>query len=119
MDLLVDKKKNKVVGADPANGPTNQGLLCVKGKFGSYTFIDSEDRLTKPLIKENGEFREASWDEAMDLIATKFTEIKNQYGGDALAGFACSRSTNEDVYMFQKMVRTAFNTNNTDNCARV
>ena len=69
--------------------------------------------------KETGEFERATWDEALNLVASKFSEIRNQYGGEALAGFACSRSTNEDIYMLQKMVRTAFKSNNTDNCARV
>lgn len=119
MELLVDRKKNKVVGVEPAYGPSNRGLLCVKGKFGSYKFIDATDRLKKPLIKEDGKFREAEWDEALDLVASKFTQIKKEYGGTALAGFACSRSTNEDIYMLQKMVRTCFDSNNTDNCARV
>ena len=64
-------------------------------------------------------FNLRSEDDALDLVANKFTELKNQYGGDALAGFACSRSTNEDIYMLQKMVRTVFGSNNTDNCARV
>ena len=78
-------------------------------------------RLKYPLIKnhETGEFERATWDEALDLIAAKFTEIKKKYGSDALAGFACSRSPNEDCYMLQKMVRCAFGTNNVDNCARV
>lgn len=118
-DLLV--KNGKIVGTDAADGPSNRNMLCVKGRFASYNFMMSKDRLTDPLIKnrETGEFRKATWDEALDLIASKFTEIRDNYGGDALAGFACSRSTNEDVYMLQKMVRTAFRTNNTDNCARV
>ena len=69
-DLLV--KNNKVVGVDPAAGPSNSGLLCVKGKFGSYKFIHSQDRLTHPLIKRNGKFEKASWDEALNLIESKF-----------------------------------------------
>ena len=117
MDLLV--KNNKVVGVEPADGPANQGLLCVKGKFGSHKFIHSGDRLTHPLIKRNGVFERASWDEALGLIATKFTEIKEKHGPDAIAGSSCSRAPNEDNYVFQKMVRTAFGTNNVDNCARV
>ncbi len=118
-DLLV--KNGRIVGTEAADGPSNHGMLCVKGRFASYNFVHSEDRLDSPLIKnrETGEFRKASWDEALDLIAEKFTAIRDEFGGDALAGFACSRSTNEDVYMLQKMVRTAFKTNNTDNCARV
>lgn len=117
--LLV--KDNQIVDVEPANGPSNKNLLCVKGRFGSFNFVHSPERLKYPLIKnkETGEFERATWDEALDLIASKFTEIKKQYGSDALAGFACSRSPNEDCYMLQKMVRCAFGTNNVDNCARV
>lgn len=119
MELLFHD--GKVVGAQGADGPSNHGLLCVKGRCGSFDFLHSGDRLTDPLIKDRatGKFRKASWDEAMDLVASKFTQIKQTYGPDALAGFACSRSANEDIYMLQKLVRTAFGTNNTDNCARV
>lgn len=114
-------KDNEIVDVEPANGPSNKNLLCVKGRFGSFNFVHSPERLKYPLIKnrETGEFERATWDEALDLIASKFTEIKKQYGSDALAGFACSRSPNEDCYMLQKMVRCAFGTNNVDNCARV
>ncbi len=114
-------KNGRVVDARPADGPSNRGLLCVKGRFGSYNFIHSQERLRYPLIKNpaTGEFERATWDEALDLIAAKFLGIKEQYGADALAGFACSRSPNEDCYMLQKMVRCAFGTNNVDNCARV
>jgi formate dehydrogenase major subunit len=114
-------KDNEIVDVEPANGPSNKNLLCVKGRFGSFNFVHSPERLKYPLIKnkETGEFERATWDEALDLIAAKFTEIKKQYGSDSLAGFACSRSPNEDCYMLQKMVRCAFGTNNVDNCARV
>ena len=114
-------KDNHIVDVEPANGPSNKNLLCVKGRFGSFNFVHHPERLKYPLIKnkETGEFERATWDEALDLIAAKFTEIKKQYGSDALAGFACSRSPNEDCYMLQKMVRCAFGTNNVDNCARV
>lgn len=114
-------KDNKIVDVEPADGPSNKNLLCVKGRFGSFNFVHSPERLKYPLIKnkETGEFERATWDEALDLIASKFNEIKKQYGSDALAGFACSRAPNEDCYMLQKMVRCAFGTNNVDNCARV
>ncbi len=112
-------KKGKIVGAEGANGPSNKGQLCVKGRFGSYRFVDAGDRLRTPLIKENGAFREAGWDEALGLVAAKMGAIKRAHGPDAIAGFSCSRSPNEDNYMFQKMMRTAFGTNNVDNCARV
>jgi formate dehydrogenase major subunit len=118
-DLVV--KDNKIVDVIAADGPSNRGLLCVKGRSGSFNFVHSADRIKHPLIKnkETGEFEEASWDEALDLVAKRFMEIKKKYGPDSLAGFACSRSPNEDIYMVQKMVRTCFGTNNTDNCARV
>ena len=117
MNLLV--KNNRLVGVEPLDGPANKNLLCVKGKFASYKFVGSGDRLTEPLIKRNGIFEPASWKEALALVSSKFNEIKAENGADALAGFSCSRATNEDNYVFQKMVRAAFGTNNVDNCARV
>ncbi|EOZ5797555.1 formate dehydrogenase subunit alpha [Enterococcus faecalis] len=117
MNLLV--KNNRLVGVEPLDGPANKNLLCVKGKFASYKFVGSGDRLTEPLIKRNGIFEPASWEEALTLVSSKFNEIKAENGADALAGFSCSRATNEDNYVFQKMVRAAFGTNNVDNCARV
>ena len=114
-------KDGKIVDTEAAEGPSNKGLLCVKGRSGSFDFVHSPERLTHPLIKnkETGEFEQASWEEAPDLVASKFLEIKKKYGPDSLAGFACSRSPNEDIYMMQKLVRCAFETNNVDNCARV
>ncbi|PWI82567.1 formate dehydrogenase subunit alpha [Enterococcus faecalis] len=117
MNLLV--KNNRLVGVEPLDGPANKNLLCVKEKFASYKFVGSGDRLTEPLIKRNGIFEPASWEEALTLVSSKFNEIKAENGPDALAGFSCSRATNEDNYVFQKMVRAAFGTNNVDNCARV
>ena len=117
--LLV--KGNRIVGTEAADGPTNHGLLCVKGRFGSFDFVQSEQRLTTPLIRRSkgGELEPATWDEALELVAKRFTELRNTHGGKSLAAFACARSANEDIYMLQKMARTAFKTNNVDNCARV
>ncbi len=114
-------KDNMIVNVEPANGPSNHHRLCVKGRSGSFDFVHSPDRLKTPLIKDRstGEFREASWEEAISYTAKRLMEIKEKYGSDSLAGFACSRSANEDIYMVQKMVRTCFGNNNTDNCARV
>jgi len=119
--LYLVVKNNRIVNVEAADGPSNHKRLCVKGRSGSIDFVHSPDRLTAPLIKDRatGEFREVSWEEAISYTAQKFLELKNKYGGDSLAGFACSRSANEDIYMVQKMVRTCFGTNNTDNCARV
>ena len=112
---------NQIVDVQAADGPSNHGLLCVKGRSGSFDFVNSPDRVRTPLIrnKETGELEPATWEEAISYTAKRFMELKEKYGGDALAGFACSRSANEDIYMVQKMVRTCFGTNNTDNCARV
>ena len=119
LNLLV--KDNRIVDVEGADGASNHGLVCVKGRSGSFDFVHSPDRIKYPLIKnkKTGEFERATWDEALDLVASKFMQIKKEYGTDALAGFACSRSPNEDIYMVQKMVRTCFGNNNVDNCARV
>lgn len=111
-----DGKIVKVTAVEDAE--PNQGRLCVKGRF-AYDFIYSEDRLKTPLIRqENGEFRPASWDEALDLVAGKFKEIIAKDGPDAIAGVSCARSINEDSYQMQKLFRAAIGTNNIDHCAR-
>ncbi len=114
-------RDNEIVNVESANGPSNHKRLCVKGRSGSFDFVHSKDRLTTPLIKDKktGKFKEATWEEAISYTAKRLMEIKDKYGKESLAGFACSRSANEDVYMVQKMVRTCFGNNNTDNCARV
>ena len=105
-------KVTGVEGAEP-----NHGRLCVKGRFG-YDFIYSPERLKTPLIRNNdGSFREASWDEALDLVATKFNAIIDESGPDALAGVSCARSINEDSYQMQKFFRAVLQTNNIDHCA--
>jgi len=101
-----------VEGAEP-----NQGRLCVKGRFG-YDFIHSDERLKTPLIRENDRFREASWDEALDLVSDTFRDIISNHGPDAVAGVSCARSINEDSYQMQKLFRAVFKTNNIDHCAR-
>jgi formate dehydrogenase major subunit len=110
-----DGRITKVTGVEGA--APNDGRLCVKGRFG-YDFIYSEERLKTPLIRENGKFREASWDEALDLVARKFKETIEKYGPDAIGGLSCSRSINEDSYQMQKLFRSVIGTNNIDNCAR-
>ena len=119
LDLVV--KDGRIVDAQAAPGPSNRGMLCVKGRSASFDFVSSPDRITTPLVKNaaTGEFEAASWDDALNLVAGRMTDIRDAYGGEALAAFACSRSTNEDVYLLQKMARAAFKTNNVDNCARV
>lgn len=116
MDLLVSK--DKVVGVEPAFDTFNKGLLCVKGKFG-YNFISHPDRLRTPLIKKNGEFVEATWEEAYRLISEKIVETKKDKGPEAFAGLSSARCTNEENYLFQKLFRGVIGTNNVDHCARL
>jgi len=111
-----DGKIVKVTGVK--NAEPNRGRLCVKGRFG-YDFIYSEERLKTPLIREGDAFREATWDEALDLTADKIKEIIKKHGPDAVAGVSCARSINEDSYNMQKLFRSVFKTNNIDHCARV
>lgn len=103
---------------EPEKAPINGISTCVKGKF-AYDFVDSDDRLTQPLIKENGEFREASWDEALDRVADELTRIKDEYGPDALGLISSSKAGNEDNYVMQKFARQSIGTNNVDNCNRL
>lgn len=116
MNLLVHNER--VVGVEPAIGLANNGLLCVKGKF-AYNFINHPDRLKTPLIKKNGVFVESTWDEALDLVASKAQDLLDKSGNEAFAGFASARCTNEENYIFQKMFRAVFGTNNVDHCARL
>jgi len=106
----------RVVGVrgDPES-PANRGSLCVKGRFGSYEFIHHPDRLTRPLIRQDGELREADWDEALDLVAGKFCELK----GHTFAALSSAKCTNEDNYLMQKFTRAVMGTNNIDHCARL
>jgi len=116
IDLLV--KDNKIVDVRPAYGPSNKGLLCVKGKF-AHGFVNSPDRLKKPLVRKNGRLEEVSWDEALNLIVEKLKEIKEKYGPDAIAAFSSARSTVEENYLMQKFMRAVIGTNNIDHCARL
>ncbi len=110
-------KDRHILKVEPLDGPTNGISTCIKGKFG-WDFVNSPDRLTKPLIREGGKFREASWDEALDLVARKFREIKAKNGPDSLAFVSSSKCTNEESYLMQKLARAVIGTNNMDNCSR-
>jgi formate dehydrogenase alpha subunit len=101
-----------------ADNPVNRGSLCVKGRFG-LDFVTAPDRLTAPLVRRNGRLEPATWQEALDLVAARFTQIKNAHGADALAGFSSAKCTNEENYLFQKFMRAAVGTNNVDHCARL
>jgi len=117
IELLV--KDNKIVRVNGVEGIfPNDGRLCVKGRFG-YDYVADKARLTKPLIKNNGVFKEAEWDEALELIADRLGAIKKKYGSSALAGYASAKCTNEDNYLFQKFIRIVFGSNNLDYCTRL
>lgn len=102
----------------PETAEVNEGHTCLKGRF-AFQFYNHPDRLREPMIRRNGQFEIATWDEAYDFIASKLTYIKNKYGADSIGGISSSRATNEENYLMQKMIRVAIGTNNIDGCARV
>jgi formate dehydrogenase major subunit len=111
-----------ILKIEPAHGPANGISTCIKGKF-AWDYIDSPDRLSTPLIRTKtpqgtDTFREATWDEALTLIAEKFSKIKQESGPDALGFIASSKCTNEESYLMQKLARAVIGTNNIDNCSR-
>jgi formate dehydrogenase major subunit len=117
----VYSKDDSILGVratDPEAAPANDFSTCVKGKFG-YGFVERDDRLTTPLIREDGELREASWEEALDRVASELGDIRETGGPDSVAAFASSKCTNEDDYLLQKFARTVLETPNVDNCARL
>ena len=118
-NLETSVKDGKVVAIDtPKETEVNAGHTCIKGRY-AFGFYDHPDRLRSPLIKRNGKFEEASWDDAYEYIKQKLEKIKNASGPDAIAGISSARCTNEENYVFQKMIRAAIGTNNIDCCARI
>jgi formate dehydrogenase major subunit len=127
-------RDEKIVAVDGREGPANHSRLCVKGRFG-FDYAHHPHRLTKPLIRKAGVakdlnvlrdparwseiFREASWDEALDFAAGKLTSLRDTHGPKSLAGFGSAKGTNEEAYLFQKLVRTGFGSNNVDHCTRL
>ncbi|MHB9037770.1 MAG: formate dehydrogenase subunit alpha [Armatimonadota bacterium] len=111
-------RDGRVVGVTSSpDNPVNGRWLCVKGRFG-YEFMNHPDRLTTPLIRRNGELQPASWDEALDFVAKRLTEIKSANGPDAIGFLSSSRCSNEENYLMQKLARAVIGTNNVDQCAR-
>ncbi|HFQ4900135.1 TPA: formate dehydrogenase subunit alpha [Vibrio vulnificus] len=118
LTMHIDEAANQIRYVEGAHSPVNEGMLCVKGRYG-FDFVASEERLTTPLIRKDGWLQPASWQEAIRLIADKFSTIKQDFGGRALAGFSSAKTTNEDNYAFQKFMRRELGTNNVDHCARL
>jgi formate dehydrogenase alpha subunit len=118
--LKLGIKDDKIISVSPdREGPANQGQACVKGRFSLAEVVHHPDRFTTPLVRRNGKLEETSWEEAIDLVAERFTEIREKYGADSLGAFSSSRCTNEENYVVQKLARAVFGTNNVDNCARI
>ena len=120
---IESKTERHILKVEPAEGPANGISTCIKGKFG-WEYVNSPERLTSPLIRVKGEhgapdtFRKATWDEALDLVARRFTEIRSSFGPDALSFISSSKCTNEESYLMQKLARSVVGTNNMDNCSR-
>ena len=132
--LTYNIKDNRILYVDGRDGPSNHGRLCVKGRYG-FDYVHHKQRLTKPLIRKPGvpkhadfamdpanpleHFREATWEEALDLAAGRLKEIRDTHGKHALCGFGSAKGTNEEAYLFQKLVRVGFGSNNVDHCTRL
>src|SRR5882672_2444604 len=132
--LTYNVKDNTILYVQGRDGPANSSRLCVKGRYG-FDYVQHKHRLTKPLIRKPGVkkhkdfvvdpdnwsevFREASWEEALDFAAKGLRDIRDTHGKKALAGFGSAKGTNEEAYLFQKLVRTGFGSNNVDHCTRL
>ncbi len=132
--LTYHVKDNRIVQVQGRDGPSNHGRLCVKGRYG-FDYVSHRHRLTTPLMRKSGvpktkdfvvdpdhwrdAFREATWDEALDLAGKGLREIRDRHGKKALAGFGSAKGSNEEAYLFQKLVRAGFGSNNVDHCTRL
>ncbi|MBJ2162413.1 molybdopterin-dependent oxidoreductase [Acidovorax sp. IB03] len=130
--ITYNVRDEKIISVKGRDGPANQGRLCVKGRFG-FDYAHHPDRLTVPLIRKPGvpkevrphgvdwrdTFREATWEEALDLAAGTLKNLRDTHGPKALAGFGSAKGSNEEAYLFQKLVRTGFGSNNVDHCTRL
>uniref|UniRef100_UPI0030F4B4F9 molybdopterin-dependent oxidoreductase n=1 Tax=uncultured Acidovorax sp. TaxID=158751 RepID=UPI0030F4B4F9 len=130
--ITYNVRDEKIISVEGRDGPANHGRLCVKGRFG-FDYAHHPDRLTVPLIRKPGvpkevrpygadwrdTFREATWDEALDLAAGQLKTLRDTHGRKALAGFGSAKGSNEEAYLFQKLVRTGFGSNNVDHCTRL
>ena len=121
LDIQVNARTGRIANVTTDyESPTslNDGRCCVKGRF-AWQFVHSEDRLTRPLIREKGLFREAGWSEALDVVAARMKAIRDASGPDALGFFSSARCTNEENYLFQRLAREVMGTNNVDHCAHL
>ena len=118
-NLFLESLDGKLTNTTPCKtSPVNEGKLCIKG-WNVHQFVQSEKRLTKPLLRKNGQFEEVSWDEALEFTVQKLQDIKASDGPDAVGFLASAKVTNEENYLMQKFARAAIGTNNVDHCARL
>ena len=118
-NFYLESLDGKLTGTIPCKtSPVNEGKLCIKG-WNVHQFVQSERRLTTPLIRKDGELKEASWEEAIAYTAEKLQQVKADKGGDAVGFFASAKVTNEENFLMQKFARAALGTNNIDHCARL
>jgi len=132
--LTYNIKDNKIAYVEGRDGPANKNRLCVKGRYG-FDYLNHPERLTRPLVRKEGipkglnehfdpadpskMFREASWEEALEIACGGLNEVKSAHGPSGLAGFGSAKGSNEEAYLFQKLIRTGFGTNNVDHCTRL
>lgn len=119
VEMHVDRSQNRIMRVTgDVESEVNQGMLCVKGRFG-FDFVGSKERLTQPMIRKNGQLEPVSWSEAVTYVAERLTDIKARHGSDAIATLASAKATNEENFLLQKFTRAILGTNNIDHCARL
>jgi predicted molibdopterin-dependent oxidoreductase YjgC len=117
--LYLEVLDGKVVGTMPCKtDPVSQGGLCIKG-WNLHEFVNSGERLSKPLLKNEGQFNEVTWDKALQVTADTLKKIRDESGPDSIAFLSSAKCTNEENYLFQKLARAVIGTNNVDHCARL
>ena len=117
--FYLEVRDGRAVGITPSREhPVSRGSLCIKG-WKAHEFINHSDRIRTPLIRQHGIVREATWDEALDLVAKRLGDIRERHGRGAVGFFSSAKVTNEENYVFMKMARATFRTNNIDHCARL
>ncbi len=117
--MFLEVMDGQLVRTIPVKGAQmNEGKLCIKG-WNAHEFVHSADRLTSPLVRKNGKLQKTSWEEAMDVVTSNLSSIRERHGGNSLAFLSSARCSNEENYLLQKLCRAGFGTNNVDHCARL
>lgn len=118
-NFYLEERDGKAVGVTPSRShPINRGSLCAKG-WSAHVFINHPERLRSPMMRDHGLIRDVTWAEALDRVSKRLLEIKEESGGESLGFMASAKVSNEENYLFMKMARAAFKSNNIDHCARL